>query len=133
MKKEKRKRAAAQGDGNCAASACGARTSKDKKRQKGECGMDIQEIGQAMARQEEQIKGLANRMDKLEKLTESVNKLAISIERLTNQQATTETQITTLTKDVTDLKEKPGKRWDLVITALITAIISAGVTLLIKG
>ena len=95
--------------------------------------MDIQEIGQAMARQEEQIKGLANRMDKLEKLTESVNKLAISIERLTNQQATTETQITTLTKDVTDLKEKPGKRWDLVVTALITAIISAGVTLLIKG
>ena len=95
--------------------------------------MDIQEIGQAMARQEEQIKGLANRMDKLEKLTESVNKLAISIERLTNQQATTETQITTLTKDVTDLKEKPGKRWDLVITALITAIISAGVTLLIQG
>ena len=95
--------------------------------------MDIQEIGQAMARQEEQIKGLANRMDKLEKLTESVNKLAISIERLMNQQATTETQITTLTKDVTDLKEKPGKRWDLVITALITAVISAGVTLLIKG
>ena len=95
--------------------------------------MDIQEIGQAMARQEEQIKGLANRMDKLEKLTESVNKLAISIERLTNQQATTETQITALTGDVNDLKEKPGKRWDLVITALITAIISAGVTLLIKG
>ena len=95
--------------------------------------MDIQEIGQAMARQEERLTALANRMDKLEKLTESVNKLAISIERLTNQQATTETQITTLTKDVTDLKEKPGKRWDLVITALITAIISAGVTLLIKG
>ena len=94
--------------------------------------MDIQEIGQAMARQEEQIKGLANRMDKLEKLTESVNKLAISIERLTNQQATTETQITALTGDVNDLKEKPGKRWDLVITALITAVISAGVTLLIK-
>ena len=95
--------------------------------------MDIQEIGQAMVRQEEQIKGLANRMDKLEKLTESVNKLAISIERLTNQQATTETQITALTGDVNDLKEKPGKRWDLVVTALITAIISAGVTLLIKG
>ena len=95
--------------------------------------METEAIGAALARQEEQIKGLANRMDKLEKLTESVNKLAISIERLTNQQATTETQITTLTKDVTDLKEKPGKRWDLVITALITAIISAGIALLIKG
>ena len=95
--------------------------------------MDMQEIGQAMVRQEEQIKGLARRMDNLEKLTESVNSLALSVERLTNQQATTETQITTLTGDVNELKEKPGKRWDLVITALITAAITAGVTLLIKG
>ena len=95
--------------------------------------MDMQEIGQAMVRQEEQIKGLARRMDNLEKLTESVNKLALSVERLTNQQATTETQISTLTGDVNELKEKPGKRWDLVVTALITAIISAGITLLIKG
>ena len=95
--------------------------------------MDIQEIGQAMVRQEEQIKGLARRMDNLEKLTESVNSLALSVERLTNQQATTETQITTLTGDVNELKEKPGKRWDIVVTALITAIISAGITLLIKG
>ena len=94
--------------------------------------MDIQEIGQAMVRQEEQIKGLARRMDNLEKLTESVNSLALSVERLTNQQATTESQITTLTGDVNELKEKPGKRWDLVVTALITAIISAGITLLIK-
>jgi chromosome segregation ATPase len=95
--------------------------------------METTEIGAALARQEEQIKGLARRMDNLEKLTESVNSLALSVERLTNQQATTETQITTLTGDVTELKEKPGKRWDLVVTALITAIISAGITLLIKG
>ena len=95
--------------------------------------MEPNEIGAALARQEEQIKGLARRMDNLEKLTESVNSLALSVERLTNQQATTETQITTLTGDVNELKEKPGKRWDLVVTALITAIISAGITLLIKG
>ena len=38
--------------------------------------MDMQEIGAALARQEEQIKGLARRMDNLEKLTESVNTLA---------------------------------------------------------
>jgi len=95
--------------------------------------METTDIGAALARQEEQIKGLARRMDNLEKLTESVNSLALSVERLTNQQATTETQITTLTGDVNELKEKPGKRWDLVVTALITAIISAGITLLIKG
>ena len=95
--------------------------------------METQEIGAALARQEEQIKGLARRMDNLEKLTESVNKLAISVERLTAQQAATDTQIETLTGDVNELKDKPAKRWDLVVTALITAIISAGITLLIKG
>ena len=93
----------------------------------------MQDFGQAMARQEERLTALANRMDKLEKLTESVNKLAISVERLTAQQAATDTQIETLTGDVNELKEKPSKRWDLVVTALITAIISAGITLLIKG
>ena len=95
--------------------------------------MDTNEIGAALARQEEQIKGLARRMDNLEKLTESVNSLALSVERLTNQQATTETQITTLTGDMNELKEKPAKRWDMVIAAIISALIGAGITLLIKG
>lgn len=95
--------------------------------------MDTQEIGAALARQEEQIKGLARRMDNLEKLTESVNKLAISVERLTAQQAATDTQIETLTGDVNEIKSKPAKRWDTVIAAIISALIGAGITLLIKG
>ena len=95
--------------------------------------MDMQEIGAALARQEEQIKGLARRMDNLEKLTESVNKLAISVERLTSQQATTEGQITALTSDVTELKDKPAKRWETVVAAIISALVGAGITLLIKG
>ena len=93
----------------------------------------MQEIGAALARQEEQIKGLARRMDNLEKLTESVNTLAKSVERLTVQQAQTDTQITTLTGDMNELKEKPAKRWDMVIAAIISALIGAGITLLIKG
>ena len=95
--------------------------------------MDMQEIGTALARQEEQIKGLARRMDNLEKLTDSVNKLAISVERLTSQQAVTEGQITTLTGDVNELKEKPAKRWDTVVAAIISALVGAGIALLIKG
>lgn len=95
--------------------------------------METNDIGAALARQEEQIRGLARRMDNLEKLTESVNKLAISVERLTSQQATTETQITTLTGDVNELKDKPAKRWETVVGAIISALIGAGIALLIKG
>ena len=94
--------------------------------------MDLQEIGQAIARQEEQIKGLARRMDNLEKLTESVNKLAISVERLTSQQQTTETRVETLTTEVTEIRDKPGKRWDTAVAAIISALIGAGIALLIK-
>ena len=71
-------------------------------------------------------------MDNLEKLTESVNKLAISVERLTSQQATTEGQITTLTNDVNELKEKPAKHWETAVAAVISAIVGAGIALLIK-
>ena len=94
--------------------------------------MDTQDIGAALARQEEKIKGLDRRMDNLEKLTESVNALAISVERLTNQQATTDNQLETLTDDVTELKEKPAKRWDMVITAIISALVGGGIAYLIK-
>lgn len=94
--------------------------------------MGEQEIVAALARQEEQIKGLARRMDNLEKLTESVNKLAISVERLTAQQATTETDMETLTNQVNEMQNKPVKRWDAVITALISALIGAGIAYLIK-
>ena len=94
--------------------------------------METQEIGAALARQEEQIKGLARRMDNLERLTESVNALALSVERLTNQQATTESQITVLTGDVTELKEKPAKHWETVVAAIISALVGAGIALLIK-
>lgn len=95
--------------------------------------METTDIGAALARQEEQIKGLARRMDNLEKLTESVNKLAISVERLTAQQATTDTQIETLTGDVNELKDKPAKRWETVVAAIISALIGAGIALVIKG
>ena len=94
--------------------------------------MDTQDIGAALARQEEQIKGLARRMDNLEKLTESVNALALSVERLTNQQQTTDNQLETLTDDVTELKEKPAKRWDMVITAIISALVGGGIAYFIK-
>ena len=94
--------------------------------------MDTQDIGAALARQEEQIKGLARRMDNLEKLTESVNALALSVQKLTTQQAATETEVSNLTEDVSELKDKPVKRWETVIAAVISALVGAGIALIIK-
>ena len=92
----------------------------------------MEETGAAIARMEEQIKGLARRMDNLEKLTESVSKLAISVERLTSQQKTMDTQITNLASDVNEIKDRPAKNWQTVVAAVISALVGAGIALLIK-
>lgn len=94
--------------------------------------MDMMTIAEELARQSEQIKSLSDRMGNLEKLTESVNKLAISLERLTAKQTATETQVEHLASDVEGIKGKPGKRWDAVIAAVISALVGAGIALLVK-
>ena len=94
--------------------------------------MDEAKILEALARDSERLKALDTRMTNLEKLTESVNKLAISLERLTQQQNATEKKVDALSDDVEDIKEKPQKRWDTVFAAIISALVGAGIALLIK-
>ena len=94
--------------------------------------MDTQDIGAALARQEEQIKGLARRMDNLEKLTESVKSLAISVERLTTQQKATDSELSELQDDVKTIKDRPAKHWETAVAAIISALIGAGIAYLIK-
>ena len=94
--------------------------------------MDEVKILEALARDNERLKSLDARMANLEKLTDSVNKLAISLERLTTQQTVTEQRVETLTVDVEAIKEKPAKRWDTVIAAIISALVGAGIAFLIK-
>jgi len=86
-----------------------------------------EETGAAIARMEEQIKELSRRMETLEKLTESVHALTLTVRDLVNQQAATEQDVESLSNDVKDIKDKPAKRWDAIIAALIAALVGAGI------
>ena len=81
----------------------------------------------AIARMEEQIKNLDRRMGNLEKLTESVQSLALSVQQLATQQSTTEHNVETLTNEVAEIRDKPGKRWDAIVAALIAGLVGAGI------
>jgi len=81
----------------------------------------------AIARMEEQIKSLDRRMGNLEKLTESVQTLAISVQELATKQSGTERDVETLTNEVAEIRDKPAKRWDAIVAALIAGIIGAGI------
>ena len=94
--------------------------------------MEDMELIQAVARQQEQIKTLFERMGNLEKLTDSVNKLAISLEQLTGKESATEKQVENLAADMKEMKDTPKKRWDTVVAAIISALVGAGIALLIK-
>ena len=94
--------------------------------------METEALALSVAKQQEQIKTLFDRMNNLEKLTDSVNKLAISLEKLTGKQSATEKQVENLVSDVKGIKETPAKRWELVVGAVISALVGAGIALLIK-
>lgn len=92
-----------------------------------------EKISTQLARLEEQVKAAFKRIDEQKQLTESVNSLALSIERLTSAQKNMEGKLNSLTKDVNELKEKPAKRWDNAVWLVVTAIISAALGYIIKG
>lgn len=85
-----------------------------------------------LTRHTEQIKTLFERLGNLEKLTESVNKMAISLERVTNKLTATEERVNHIADDVDEIKDKPAKRWDLIVTTVISGLVGAGIALLIK-
>lgn len=69
-----------------------------------------------MAHIEESVKSAHKRIDGIEKLTQSVYELAASIK-------TMQTSITNMSDRLKTVEEKPSKRWDLIVTSGITAII----------
>lgn len=71
-----------------------------------------------------ELSNVNKRLDDQGALVESVHNLAISLERLTAAQQNTDVKVTNLSKDVEEIKSKPQKRWELVVTALITAAVS---------
>lgn len=89
---------------------------------------EVQQALVELATQREQIKTLFTRVDEQKTLTESVHKLALSLERLTSAQKSTADKVDDLTSDVDELKNKPAKRWDSAATVAITAIITAVIT-----
>ena len=92
----------------------------------------MDEVLATIARMEEQIHGLDVRMGNLEKLTDSVHNLSVSLERMTAKQEAMECKVADIASDVDDIREKPAKYWGAVVTGLISAIIGAVVAFVVK-
>lgn len=83
----------------------------------------LQKILENQARMEEQIKTLFNQQAEIKELTETVQKLAIALEKQGVALQSTEKKVDAVKIDVDDIKSKPTKRWETVVAALITGVI----------
>jgi len=92
---------------------------------------------------EESSKSAHKRIDKLEENQEILMDMNASIKAFTEQSQSQKEDmqnfkvdikedISEVKQDVKDLKEKPAKRWDLIITVMITAIVTGLVSFAIS-
>ena len=101
-------------------------------------GSQLTAIEKTMVKQEERITSALKRIDEQTKLTESIHELATSVKVLTVEQKSmmekidsTNKKIESVSNDVEELKQKPAKRWDGVVTVIISGIIGGLLTFLL--
>lgn len=89
----------------------------------------------------ERIDNLTTRLEKLEGISENINKLALAVQQIADNQSQMLDQQTTLKKDVESLKKQPAedakyyKREVVkaIIVGVVSAILGALLALIIKG
>ena len=91
----------------------------------------VVELDERATRHTEQIKTVFNQIAEVKGMAESVHKLATTVEVLALEQKNTGEKIDKLTGEVDEIKEKPGKKWEAVVTVAITAIVTGVVTFLL--
>lgn len=85
-------------------------------------------LDEVTARHTEQIKTCFSQIADVKSMAESMNKLATRLELLVHEAKDTNKKVDKLTNDVEEIKEKPAKHWDNLITLIITAIVTAVMT-----
>lgn len=93
-----------------------------------ELNATVARLSTDMARVDEQIKTLFKQQAEIKALTETVQKLAISIERQGLSLKTTDEKLDGVKSDVDELKAKPAKRWETAVGVVLSVIITALVT-----
>lgn len=83
------------------------------------------ELEHRVTETEERSKSNTKRIDKLEKVMESIQNLAQSMERMTLQQQQMGESLNKLTGDVETMKAEPGKKWRFVVEKAIYFVVGS--------
>ena len=88
--------------------------------------MDYQlDLEHRVTENEARSKSNTKRIDKLEETTEAIHSMALSLERMTNNQETMSKTLTKLTGEVETIKAEPGKKWRFVVEKAIYFVVGS--------
>ena len=85
---------------------------------------EIKEIRERLSAGEQSIKSAHHRIDDVEEKQDNLAELVSTVKVLADREARVEDDVTEIKTDVKELKEKPIKRYDTVITTILTALCS---------
>lgn len=86
---------------------------------------ELADVKAKQAAADEQHKTIFQRLDKQDKMIESVHKLATSVEKLAMKQDAMETKLGNLCTDVDEIKSKPAKRWERIVEKVLFTVVGA--------
>ena len=92
--------------------------------------MDLEHV-EKLTEAIDMAKSNKRRIENLERESAVLHQLATSVAVMAEQMKGLNQNVTTLTSDLEKIKEKPAKRFDLIVTAAITAIVSAVIGVII--
>ena len=85
---------------------------------------EIKEIWERLTAGEASIKSAHKRIDHLEKLADSVHNLAVATSQVANETKELREDYNKVDQEIQGLKEKPIKRYETVVTTILTAVCS---------
>jgi predicted nucleic acid-binding Zn-ribbon protein len=74
---------------------------------------------------EDRSKSNQHRLDEVEKRQDDIEDLVTTVKVLAVREEAVENTVKEIKDDVKTIKEKPAKRWDAVVTQIITIIVAA--------
>ena len=93
--------------------------------------MDIEQVALKLQETTDRSKRNEGRIKKLEGENAVLHNLATSVAVMAEQMKTMNASVSTLTDEVEELREKPGKRWDAIVDKIVWAVLAAFIAYLL--
>lgn len=91
----------------------------------------VMELRESEAATHEQLHTIFNRLDRQDALLETIHTLSANVGVVAKGVDRLDKSMGVVRKDVDELKSRPGKRWEGVVTTVITIVVTAVITFIL--